>query len=99
MTTSVRATFTASRVQQGTDLLICRETGTRYSVRLNERGRFEVRAAGRQIAERPTKASALHCIESDARWQIREERREEYQRNTASERAYWHNHKSGAVSA
>lgn len=77
--TKVLATFTSRRFQDGSTVLVCRETGDRYSFN-DERHPYDsvpVFCNGSVIAYRRGRAPILALIESDARWSIREDRRRE----------------------
>jgi hypothetical protein len=75
---SVKATFTAKHLSDGSVTLICRETGDRYSYR--QRSVFEafpIFRNGEVMAYRRGTSQALGLIESDARWAIRQDSRNE----------------------
>jgi hypothetical protein len=70
----IQATFTARHFADKSVVLICRETGDRYS--FSEAHPFDstpVFRNGQVIANRRGKASILGCIESDAKWAIRDD--------------------------
>jgi hypothetical protein len=95
MTNRIQATFTARRFSDGSTVLTCRETGTRYS--FSERHPFDstpIFREGKVMAYRRGRAPILAAIESDARWQIRDEQRQEraetrHCRLTGSPSAIW----------
>lgn len=79
MTTTVRATFTSRRFSDGTTQLTCRETGTVYSFNdmRHPLDSFPVWRGNDIACYRRGRAPALGFIESDSKWQIREEQRAE----------------------
>lgn len=77
MTNSIRATFVSLRSATGTTTLQCRETGTRYSFTAREGVSFPVWREGEIACHRVSLNGALAFIESDSRWQLREELREQ----------------------
>jgi hypothetical protein len=77
--TKILATFTSRRFADGSTVLVCRETGQRYSFN-DERHPYDsvpVYRDGSVMAYRRGRAPILALIESDARWQIRDDRRRE----------------------
>ena len=79
----VQATFTAKLHGDGARTLICRETGERYSYA--QRGLlWFVYREGRQFAQRNSLSGALACIESDARWAIRDQLQRERELTAAA---------------
>lgn len=77
--TKVQATFTSKRFADGSTVLTCRETGAHYSFNDNRHplNPTPVFRDGQVIAYRKGRAPILGLIESDARWQIRDDRRRE----------------------
>jgi hypothetical protein len=71
----VQATFTAQAFRTSNDYttLTCRETGQRYSFAERAYEPFPVFREGQVIAYRRGRAAALGLIESDAKWQIRDD--------------------------
>jgi hypothetical protein len=78
----VLATFTSKHLSDGSVLLVCRETGTRYSY--CQRSVFEsfpIFRNGEVMAYRRGTSQALGLIESYARWELREALRQERAEN------------------
>jgi hypothetical protein len=70
----VQATFTARHFADKSVVLTCRETGDRYSFsEAHPLDSTPIFRNGSVMAYRRGKAPILHCIEQDARWQIRQD--------------------------
>jgi len=75
----IQPTFTSTHNRnRNYVVLVCRETGDRYSFSdLHPYDSTPIFRNGEVMAYRRGKAACLGCIESDARWAIREAQREE----------------------
>jgi hypothetical protein len=76
---TTQPTFTHRRFADGSSVLVCRETGERYSFNdsTHPLDPFPVFRESEVACYRRGRAAALGFIESDARWRIRDDQRRE----------------------